>query len=343
MIGPQTFGPTPIRSPGGHARSFAETERWLEPRLAAVPVTRVYDATPLDYLGFPVWAAVTPLAQDLTVHAGKGPTPQAALISAMMEAVERVCAEDVDPERVHVAAFTELSGAHALDPALFDLPFQTTYRHDRPISWVRGYDLLAEHLVWVALDLVISPAREGVCTGVETNGLAAGNNHAEATVHALYEVIESDAAAHEQFTSLYCDSSVAPPIRLLDKASLPAVATGWVQVLSADGRSILMQDLSHDVDVPVTARSRAAKGPRAGSRGWARIWTLRGRCRGRSTRQPNRTPRSSSALGTRSRTASAMPGSIPPGCWPSCWRRRRWSRSAARQTTSTRPISTGAC
>jgi YcaO-like protein with predicted kinase domain len=251
LVGPQTFGVTPIRSPGGHARSFAETDRWLTPRLASVPITRVYDATPLDYLGFPVWAAVTPLARDLTVHAGKGTTAPAARVSAVMEAIERICAEDVDSERVHVASFNELAREQVLDPALFDLPFQTTYRRDQRIAWVRGYDLLAERHVWVALDLVISPAREGVCVGVETNGLAAGNNHTEATVHAVYEVIERDAAAHEQFTSMYCDPGAAPPIRLIDKSSLPTIPAQWAEVLGGSGRSILLQDLSHDLEVPV--------------------------------------------------------------------------------------------
>ncbi|MEA2146089.1 MAG: thioglycine synthase, partial [Solirubrobacteraceae bacterium] len=123
-----------IRSPGGHAWSYEDTERRLTPLLARVPITRVYDATALDRLGLPVWGAVTPLACDLTVHAGKGMTAQAARISAVMVAIERVCAEDVDPARTRRASYARLRAEDrdgVLDPGAFDLPFDTRYRPGR--------------------------------------------------------------------------------------------------------------------------------------------------------------------------------------------------------------------
>lgn len=254
MIGPGHFGPTQIRSPGAHAEPFEETDRRLARVLERVPVTRVYDATPLDCLGIPVWAAVTPLARDLTVHAGKGETHLAARLSAVMEAIERVCAEDVDAEQVRIASYEALRLADSdgvLDPELLDLPFQTTYRPELPLSWVEGYDLLAQRHLWVPLDAVISPAREGVCSGVETNGLAAGNNHTEAVVHALCEVIERDAAAHEQFARLYLEPSAAPHIRLVDAESLPAGPSGWVQQLRERGLRTSIRNVSNDLRTPV--------------------------------------------------------------------------------------------
>lgn len=254
MIDRPAFAPTTIRSPEGHARSFDETEHWLAPRLDRVPVTRVYDATPLDRVGLPVWAAVTPLARDLTVHAGKGETHEAARISAMMEAFERVSAEEVDEHRVRTASFIELLRERAdqvVDPQLFDLPFQTTYRTDVPISWVEGYDVLDERIVWVPLDVVVSPPREGVCFGVETNGLAAGNNQLEAVVHAMYEVIERDAASHDRFARRFAGREADPGIRLVDIDSIPGVPGRWVSALSDRRLPATIQDLSHDVGVPV--------------------------------------------------------------------------------------------
>jgi ribosomal protein S12 methylthiotransferase accessory factor len=234
------------------ALSYEETERRLAPVLARVPITRVYDATPLDWIGLPVWSAVTPLALDLTVHAGKGPTAAAARISATMEAIERVSAEQVDERRLRVASYAELRRERdgALDPELFDLPFGTRYRPDLPLSWLRGRDLLEERDVWVALDLAVSPAREGICAGVETNGLAAGNDRTEAVVHGLLELIERDALAHERFTRRYVEGEPAP-IRVLDRESLPAEPAAWLQQLDARGLHSVICDLSHDLDVPV--------------------------------------------------------------------------------------------
>jgi ribosomal protein S12 methylthiotransferase accessory factor len=252
VIASRQLAPTPIRGPAGHALTYEETERRLTPVLERVPITRVYDATPLDWLGLPVWSAVTPLALDLTVHAGKGQTAAAARISAVMEAIERVCAERVDADRVRVDTFAELQGGRedVLDPELFDLPFETSYQPDCPLGWIRGFDLIAERETWVALDLVLSPPREGICTGVETNGLAAGNNHTEAVLHGLHELIERDAHARDRFTRLYADDDEKPPIRVVDGDSLPAAAAEWLLALRERGLPAVIQDLTHDIGVP---------------------------------------------------------------------------------------------
>ena len=225
----------------------------MAPVLARVPITRVYDATPLDWLGHPVWAAVTPLAVDLTVHAGKGLSAAAARTSAVMEAIERVSAERVDRGRIRVATFRRLERerAGALDPELFDLPFETAYRADRPLAWIGGYDLIAEREAWVALDLVLSPPREGICIGVETNGLAAGNCRSEAVLHGLHELVERDAHARDRFVRLHADDGELPPIRVIDRESLPTVAAELLGALRERGIRAVIQDLSHDLGVPV--------------------------------------------------------------------------------------------
>jgi thioglycine synthase len=244
----------PIRSPGGHAWSYEDTERRLAPLLARVPITRVYDATALDRLGLPVWGAVTPLARDLTVHAGKGMTAQAARLSAVMEAIERVCAEDVDPARTRRDSFARLLAEDpegVLDAGAFDLPFDTRYRPGRTCAWVRGRDLLEHRDVWVALDLVLSPGREGVCRGPETNGLAAGNTVLEAALHGLYEVIERDAAAQRSFRRRYGEGDCAWGLRVLAHEGLPGPVQAWIERLEACGITVTLEDLTHDVEVPV--------------------------------------------------------------------------------------------
>jgi len=170
----------------------AQTEQRVRPLLRQVPITRVSDLAPLDPLGFPVCMVTTPLARDLTTHAGKGLDAQSARVSAIMEAIERVSAEAVAGARS--GSFLGLQAQlPVVDPVAFDLPSDTSYRPDEATSWVEGFDLLAERPAWLAVDLVVSPPSAGILREVDTNGLASGNTLLEATVHALCEVIERDA------------------------------------------------------------------------------------------------------------------------------------------------------
>lgn len=255
-IGPHSFVPTLSVTPAGHVLPFEETYRRVRQVLSKVPITRLTNVTPIDHLGLPVWSAVTPLAKDLTVHAGKGESSLAAQLSAIMEAIERVSAEGVATERVircRRADLARVSSAPVLDPHDFDLPYNTAYTPDREIGWIMGYDLVEQAPVWVALDLAISPASDGVCTGVETNGLASGNTHLEAAVHALYEVIERDAVSAETFCEMFSERGDrgAPAIRVVDPASLPRDTLAWVERLQNSGLEVIVQDLTSDIAVPV--------------------------------------------------------------------------------------------
>jgi ribosomal protein S12 methylthiotransferase accessory factor len=137
LIGAHAFVPTPKVTKWGHARSLEDTLAFVKPILRRVPITRVSNVTPLDSLGLPVWSAVTPLAKDLTVHAGKGYNSLAARLSSIMESIERVCAEQVPESRISRASYIDLEGAsreHVLNPEQFDLPFETKYDPHRIIS-----------------------------------------------------------------------------------------------------------------------------------------------------------------------------------------------------------------
>ncbi len=255
-LDPDALQRAPMRTEAGHCRAFEETWAWLAPVLPLVPVSRIYDATPLDVLGVPVWSAVTPLAKDLTVHAGKGATASASRLSAAMEAVERVTAESLPEERIRTASYKELvatEGTSPLDPRQFALPFQSTYEPDRPISWTGAYDLINGDYHWVPADLVITPASEGVCVGTETNGLASGNTYTEAVLHALYELVERDALAAEEFYLIHHDSVYSPPrpVRLVDSATLPATSRQWVGKLLDSGLRVQIQNLTTGTSIPV--------------------------------------------------------------------------------------------
>lgn len=250
------FTPTAAVTAAGHARPYEQTLAWLEPILPRVPVTRLVDVTPIDVLDLPVWSAVTPLAKDLTVHAGKGATAAASKISAVMEAIERVSAERVADELIRRASFSSLSAHEAcVDPEDFDLPFGTTYSDDAEIGWITAIDLVSHETVWVPLDVVISPASEGVAQGVETNGLAAGNTVTEAVLHALYEVVERDAIARDEFHGRYGEASDARGIdvRVVDPATLPPDAGRLVGAMEGPDRHVAVQVMPCDLGVSVFA------------------------------------------------------------------------------------------
>jgi len=255
-IGEHSYRGTRAITEAGHARAYEETEAWLLPLLRRVPITRVVNATPLDSIGLPVWSAVTPMARDLTVHAGKGPHGRAARLSAIMEAIERMSAEQVSRGRTVRGTFAEmrgLAGFEALDPARFDLPYETRYHRERTISWCLAYDLLEKRHFWVALDLLISPSEEGVCVGVETNGLASGNSVTEATLHAIYEVIERDAVSLAQFCDRYGEprDRYLVPICMINPGTLPEAAQAWRRVLLSRELELNVRDLTNEIGVPV--------------------------------------------------------------------------------------------
>lgn len=255
--GPWLFRSTPKRSPAGRAVPLEETQARLRPILARIPVTRVADLTPLDVIGLPVFSACTPLAADLAVHGGKGVDAVAARLSALMEAIERVSAESV-PRGCVDASFGELCrrprGRVVLDPRAFTLPPASGYRPDRQLAWVPGQDLLQGSPAWVARDLAINPPREGVLADIDTNGLAAGNTHLEAVVHAICEVIERDAFSQVEFCAAFGDPhDRRMPVRTIDLTTVPPVAATIIERLQAAGQHVVLQDITNDLRVATFA------------------------------------------------------------------------------------------
>ena len=236
----------------------ADTAARIAPLCRRVPITRVANLTPRDPLALPVFGAVTPLAQDLTTHLGKGFDAVAARVSALMEAIERPTAEGE-----HVSAFAcsldslmqrEQGGAGAelvMDPRHCDLPPGTSFRPELPISWIEGREMLTGRPMWAALDLVLNPPREGVLLDVNTNGLASGNTLLEAVVHALCEVIERDAVSQHLFADLYGESVTETlPTRCINTRTLPVHVRNWVRRLEEHDLAVAVSEITTDIAVP---------------------------------------------------------------------------------------------
>jgi ribosomal protein S12 methylthiotransferase accessory factor len=204
-----SFLPFLVRSPaltsskvhrtGTHrVRAPRHTWAWIEPQLDRYGITRLADVTGLDTIGIPVYQAVRPAGRTLSVAQGKGVTPLLAKVSAAMEAIEFWHAEHLaaPPETCTARSLGGVSyrwGAVALAPGSF-------VHDDLPLRWLIGHGLCTGSAVPVPFDLVRLDAvyREQWSPplfAMSSNGLASGNTVAEATVHALCEVIERDASA----------------------------------------------------------------------------------------------------------------------------------------------------
>jgi ribosomal protein S12 methylthiotransferase accessory factor len=203
-------GPADELFVGGTKRAIppeATFER-IQRYLAQHGITRLADITGLDCLGVPVFAAVRPRGRVLQGSQGKGARAIDAKVSALMESLELSYAENPLHPFVQ-ASMRELERADRGPVAPTTLP---TYRADRwsparRVAWIEAEDLVTGRLCMLPGSSVyyIEPS----LFAITTNGLASGNNVLEATLHALYEIYERDAASHlvdgEEITFDLCD------------------------------------------------------------------------------------------------------------------------------------------
>ena len=233
-------------------RPLAETIELASSLLQELGIVRVLDATRLDRLGVPVWVSVRPRARVLNVHAGKGLTEDEARVGAMMEAIEHAVAEPRVGRLPETRAWTPGSlQAHwagrftvaDLAPPLNQLPGDADLWDCVPLE-----SLGAGDGVWMPAELVFLPwdPAPGSKTyfGVTGNGLASGNSVAEASLHALFELLERDVTARHD---------MADGSRWVDPASLPAPFAGWVEAWAREGIELLLRELPNEFGMPCFA------------------------------------------------------------------------------------------
>ncbi|HEY5926514.1 MAG TPA: YcaO-like family protein, partial [Kofleriaceae bacterium] len=92
--------PAVLRDGTHRAASLAETWRRFAPAARKAGITRIAELTGLDTLGIPVFAAIRPMGKSLSTQQGKGISPEAARVSALMESLETFSAENIEAEVV---------------------------------------------------------------------------------------------------------------------------------------------------------------------------------------------------------------------------------------------------
>jgi len=213
----------------------------IRPALAACGITRCADVTRLDSLDVPVYCAIRPDAAVLQVSNGKGLTPAAAQVSGLMEAIELHCAERPHPDRLLRGGQHELGarGETCLDPR--ELAGFERDRYWSPrfrIEWTPGERLPGGEPVLVPSSAVYFN-RTPSLHFTTTNGLASGNHAVEATLHALYELVERDAAAALLVKGRI---PIAERCRVVDPATVadPDVADLLARIARSGSRLVLL-------------------------------------------------------------------------------------------------------
>lgn len=164
----------------------------LRETLALVPelrkrfgITRIADTTRLDRPDIPTFSAVVPHSDLLSLFNGKGATREAAIVSAVMEAVERqvMGAPAVQTHRRSVRDICR----HIDLESLGLLPEARGLVTD--CAW--GTDLLGGEDVPVPMHAIQCPWRgERLFSMSSSNGVASGNTLTEALYHGLAELVE---------------------------------------------------------------------------------------------------------------------------------------------------------
>jgi ribosomal protein S12 methylthiotransferase accessory factor len=229
------------------SRTAGATVRAASALCGALGISRVTNITRLDRLGVPVYTSVRPRGRVLRVHAGKGVRDVEARAGALMEALEFAVAEAAalatPNETVSVAEWTAQFGGTL---RLVDFAPRLGQRIDPadrlPVVRCEILDSGASALLPRELVLLEpAPPAGPPLFGVTTNGLASGNSVAEATLHALLEVLERDATTLQAAR----DESA-----WVDPGALPAPFGRWAGAWARLGVELIVRQLPNAFGLP---------------------------------------------------------------------------------------------
>jgi YcaO-like protein with predicted kinase domain len=176
----------------------------IEKILPKAGLTRVADISFLSAVNYPVFQSCRPnyLTHSSTGQnsgsQGKGEYRTQAIVSCLMETLEGYCCESRNPELIR-ASYNFLKDHKVVyDPREFiTLKEVTPPTLDEPIMWTPSYCLILKEEILIPAEAVYFPFMtldyQTRCLYPQgSNGLASGSSYLEATIHALYELIERD-------------------------------------------------------------------------------------------------------------------------------------------------------
>ncbi len=232
-------------------RPAQQTIDLAEPYMARLGISRVTQITRMDRIGLPVFASIRPRGKVLRVHAGKGIAAVDAKAGALMEAVEFAVVEP-DATRWQMALPSVAELAQQLPEAVQFLDFAPhcglQVSPDAPVPALACCDigdnpdhgrptLLPAQLVFMPY----FPKQGPNLFGTSSNGLASGNTVDEATLHALFEVLERDACAMNR---------VVDASSWLEPASLPEPFLSLSHQWAVSGVELMVRQIPSQFDLP---------------------------------------------------------------------------------------------
>jgi ribosomal protein S12 methylthiotransferase accessory factor len=210
-------------------------------KLAGVHAVR--DITAMDCLGVPIFVSERRSAASCAYAFGKGYVPIDSEIGAYMEAIECYFSEPgVARVETRCGSPSELSGVGAdADPLLEYAPkLDCRADPDRALLLARAEDVESGAEGWIPAELVFHPAPPGVGRpryGSSGNGLASGNTVQEASIHALYELIERD---------IWSIEFVRDRSALVGDAGLPGQARKIIEAARCNGLRLVIRYVPND-------------------------------------------------------------------------------------------------
>jgi YcaO-like protein with predicted kinase domain len=217
-------------------------------------ITRLANITGLDIIGIPVFTACRPNARSLAVSQGKGLDLDSARASALMECIELHHAEHITAPLVLASLQDLLARRGLVSVDLLPRVAVSAFHRHRSILWIEGDDLLGGTRKLLPYEVVHCnyalplPAGSG-CFAMSSNGLASGNEHTEAVLHGLYEVIERDATTLWALEEPVRQQQRCIALETIDDADCQAV----LQAFAAAGVSVGIWDMTTDVGLPAFA------------------------------------------------------------------------------------------
>ncbi len=218
--------------------SLERAEQAVDPRLGIISEVGEVESFPVPYYLAQLGSTTGFSSQQASTQAaGVALDWNEAFMKALGESLERYCAGVYD--RDGLATGRPADQPNAVVPSAFVTPGDHT--DTAPIEWVPGTELGTNQSVSLPADRVFFPYDSDGPT--ITTGLGLGNDHTEAIVAGLTEIIERDAAIIAWYSSyeplgLSIDDERFATLRRRAKAA---------------GLSVTATLLTQDVDIPVVA------------------------------------------------------------------------------------------